>query len=90
MRISEIVWDEEAVIHIAKHGVEPEEVEEACFDDPLIRRGRQGLYYVLGRSRGGRYLFMVFKLLGRGQARVITARDMTRSEKRYFKKVKER
>lgn len=38
MRIGELIWDDWNVEHIADHGVAPEEVEEVCFDKPLVRR----------------------------------------------------
>ena len=38
MRIDEFIWPEERIEHIARHGVTPEEVEEACFGKSLVRR----------------------------------------------------
>ena len=32
MRIDELLWDDWNIEHIAGHGVEPDEVEEACYD----------------------------------------------------------
>ena len=92
MHITELVWSEEAVLHIQKkHNVEPEEVEEICFSEipPLVEVGRGGapLYYVLGQSSSGRCLFVVARYLFRGKAKVITARDMDSAErKRYHRK----
>ena len=40
MKIHELVWPEDRVDHIAKHGVEPEEVEEVCFGRPLVQRAK--------------------------------------------------
>ena len=86
MRITTLLWDEENVHHIARHGVEPAEVEEVCFSNPLILRGRDDLHYVMGQSESGRYLFVVIRAKGKGRARVITARNMTESEKRRAKR----
>ncbi len=89
MRITNLEWDQENVVHIARHRVGPEEVEELCFHrSPLIERGRGGLYYVTGQTRSGRYLFAVVRTLGRGMARVITAREMELKEKRRFRQMK--
>lgn len=89
MRITRLEWNEENVVHIARHRVDPEEVEELCFHrSPLIERGRGGLCYVTGQTRAGRYLFAVVRILGRGMARVITAREMEMKEKRRFKQRK--
>jgi hypothetical protein len=61
MRIHELVWPQERIDHIALHGVTPEEVEEVCFGQPLVQRakseGENPVYYVLGQTEAGRYLF---------------------------------
>lgn len=89
MIITELLWDEETVLHIQKkHQVDPEEVEELCFSaiPPLIEVGRGGppLYYLLGQTLDGRYLFVVARYLFRGKAKIITARDMDQREKRRY------
>jgi uncharacterized DUF497 family protein len=68
----------------AKHGVEEGEVHEALFGHTHLRRGRGGLYQVYGRTDAGRYLFVAIRDLGRGQVRVVTARDMTIQERRRY------
>jgi uncharacterized protein len=87
--ISSIQWTEDSVEHIARHGVTPEETEEACFneyDSPFIRSGKQNLHYVFGKTYSGRLLFVVVKFIKHGEVRIITARDMNEWEKRYFAK----
>ena len=82
MEIRGFQWNVEIVAHISRHGVTPEEIEEIAFEgSPYIRRGRQGRRYLYGRTIGGRYLFV---LVGKGQAKVITARDMDTKEKRLY------
>lgn len=89
MRITNLVWDEENVLHIARHKVSPEEVEEACFSNtPHIEIGRGGLYYITGQTSNGRYLFIVIRYIGRGRAKVITTRDMDNREKFRYKRRK--
>lgn len=36
-----LLWTSERIEHVAHHGLTPEEVEEAVFDDPnrLVRKG---------------------------------------------------
>jgi len=50
MQIDEIIWPEDRIEHIARHGVTPEEVEEVCFGKSLVRRGKSTgenpVYYV--------------------------------------------
>ncbi|MGB9886215.1 MAG: BrnT family toxin [Moorellales bacterium] len=85
MRIQGFRWDSENVAHIARHGVDPVEAEQAFINRPLFRKARLDRRVVLGRTDGGRYLFVVFEVRG-GIARVITARDMTASERRYYRR----
>lgn len=87
MQITNLLWHEDNVLHIARHKVSPEEVEEVCFSgSPQIEIGRGGLYYITGQTESGRYLFVVIKYLGRGNARVITSRDMDAKEKARYKR----
>lgn len=88
MRIKNISWDEETVAHIARHSVDPEEVEEALFNEeepPLILRGREGRYLSYGKTGGGRFLLIVLTVLYR-KTRIITARDMTEKEKQHYRR----
>lgn len=85
MQITQFEWSEERVWHIARHRVDPEEVEEACFSRaPLIERGHGGLYYVSGATNAGRHLLIVIRYLGQGKAKVLTARDMDHKERRRY------
>ena len=87
--ISSIRWTTERIEHIARHGIKPEEVEEACFNEndvPLVRSGKENLHYVFGKTDSGRFLFVVVKSIRPGEVRLITARDMNAWEKSYFKK----
>lgn len=89
---TQLEWRGDRVAHIAsKHGVTPGEVEEVCFGDPFILRGagkrENRLYYVLGQTEAGRYLFVVIKPLGGKKAQPITAREMSSSERaRYHRR----
>ncbi|HHW44888.1 MAG TPA: BrnT family toxin [Desulfotomaculum sp.] len=75
-----------------RHNVTPEEVEEVCFGNPLIlkskqdAKGRNPLYYALGRTESGRYLFIVFIRFKHGRAMVVTARDMNQYERKYYQR----
>ncbi len=84
--ISSIEWTENSIEHIARHGLTPQEVEEACFneyDAPLIRSGKQNLHYVFGKTYSGRLIFVLVKPMKRGKVNVITARDMNEWERKY-------
>lgn len=94
MKVRQIVWPEDRVDHIARHGISPEEFEEACFGNPLVYRGKSEgpnpVYYVLGVTNAGRYLFCVLIRFPDGKGFPVTARDMTENEKRRYKRKKKR
>ena len=93
MRIDEIIWPEERIEHIARHAITPEEVEEACFGKSLVQRakseGENPVYYLLGQTAAGRYLFCVVIRFPDGNGYLVTAREMTASEKRHYRKWKD-
>jgi hypothetical protein len=74
--------------------VEPEEVEEACSAEALVRgagaEGPNPVYHVLGQTESGRYSVCVVILFPDGKAYPVTARDMTDREKRRFREWKAR
>ena len=84
MRFKTYEWDSANTSHILRHEVIPNEAEEACYNNPLLIRTREGRYLVLGRSDAGRYLSIVLIPKGKGVARVITARDMDYKERNLF------
>ena len=94
MKIVEFVWPQDRIDHIAEHGVTPEEVEEVCFGKPLVLRGKSRgenpVYYVLGQTARGRYLFCVVIRFPDGVGYAVTARPMTAKEKRRFREWKNR
>lgn len=87
MEIRDFEWDDDNVEHIARHGVSPDEVESAAFDDePWVKKGRGGTRYLLGYTVAGRYLFVVYILKGKGRARAITAMDMDDTTRKLYKR----
>jgi uncharacterized DUF497 family protein len=85
--ITALDWDEGNITHIARHNIDPQELEEAVFDHPGVwERGRNDRYYLLSRSVSGRYIFAVFAYLKQGFARPVTARDMIETEKHRYEK----
>ena len=94
MPISEVLWPEDRVDHIARHGIRPEEFEEVCFGAPLVLRakatGQNPVYYLLGETDAGRPLFCVAIEFPGGKAYPVTAREMTTNEKRRYAEWKKR
>ena len=85
-------WDEGNLLKIwEKHVVSAAECEQVFFNRPLValpderHSSIEARFYALGRSDGGRYLFVVFTIR-REFIRVISARDMNRRERRLYEK----
>jgi uncharacterized protein len=94
LKISGIIWLPEIVEKIArKHRVEQAEVREVLsgsshfrFVEKGHRRG-ENVYSAMGQTSAGRYLIIFFVRKKTRQALVLSAREMTGSErKRYEKK----
>ncbi|MBW1802253.1 MAG: BrnT family toxin [Deltaproteobacteria bacterium] len=90
MRIERILWDQDTFDHISRHSVTPEEVEEVLFNEndlPVIMRGKEGRYLAYGKTEADRFLLIVWVSKYR-KTRIVTARDMTRKEKQFYRKRK--
>lgn len=82
---TEIHWTEDSETHIAGHGVRPAEVEEAVYSRARwVAVGRQGTRLVFAQTSGGRYLLVVLANAMDGRDYVVTAREMTNTERRAF------
>ena len=72
-----------------RHEVTPGEVEQVFFNRPLVaavdlkHSGAEPRFLALGQSDAGRRLFVVFTIRRR-LIRVISARDMSRRERREY------
>jgi len=86
MNIGGLYWDDENVEHIARHNVNPEEVEDVCFGIHISRREGSERYVLSGQSAGGRYLNVVVERVSKGLFRPITAFEMSKNYKRRYKK----
>jgi uncharacterized DUF497 family protein len=73
-----------------RHGVAPAEVEQVFFNTPLLwgddpaHSGAEVRCYALGQTDEGRALFVAFTMRGR-RLRVVSARDMSRKERRAYR-----
>ena len=72
-----------------KHQITDAECEQIFFNDPLIagkdieHSQREPRFFALGQTDAGRFLFVAFTIRSR-RIRVISARDMTRRERRRY------
>lgn len=84
-RIRGVIVSPEQEEHIwVEHGVTPQEVEEICFSEPLVLRGRERSYAVYGQTDAGRYLVAFLYPRGEGLFSLATARDVTQAERRRY------
>ncbi|MCX7013711.1 MAG: BrnT family toxin [Candidatus Sumerlaeota bacterium] len=94
MKITGILWLRDIVDKLAwKHNVSTGEVDEALGSSGvrfrLLEKGDvqgENLYAAMGRTDAGRYLVILFVHKASGEALVISARDMTRKERRTYGK----
>ena len=93
MRIEGFIWREGIIDKLYwKHGVTPDEVEEAFEGKPKFLRIEKGkvdgenLYNALGQTVSGRYLSVFFVHKQSHEALIVTAREMNRKERRYYGK----
>ena len=70
MVISELLWSEDRIAHIARHRVQPEEVEDVCFGPSLVLRAKTLLCVIISFPDGRGY--------------PVTAREMTAPEKQRY------
>lgn len=86
MSIAAFEWDEENTSHAAAHHVETDEAEAVLDNHPLVLRTKDEKYLAYGQTDEGRYLLVVFSRKPGPLIRVITARDLTVSEKKRLKR----
>jgi uncharacterized DUF497 family protein len=73
-----------------RHGVAPLEAEQVFFNTPLLwgddqgHSGTERRLYALGQGDDGRELFVAFTMRGR-RLRVVSARDLSRKERRVYR-----
>ncbi len=71
------------------HGVKKIESEQVFFNQPLLifdtySLEGEGRYIALGRTNAGRLLTIVFTVRKKNLIRVISARDMSRKERKSY------
>lgn len=91
MRIDEIIWLQQFVEKLAiKHDVEKNEVEEVLANRPHFRfvskgnRPGEDVYSAMGQTDAGRYLIVFFIRKSDRRVLIISAREMTRAERRNY------
>ena len=93
MKIAGFIWLEEIVEKLwDKHNVDQEEVLEVFNSRPSFRFVKKGyregenVYAAMGRTESGRYMIAFFVYKQNRQALIISARDMTQTERRRYER----
>ena len=93
MKINGVIWLRNVIDKLLwKHNVTTDEVEEVFNHSPRYRFLQKGdveaedLYLALGQTEAGRYLIIFFLHKVTGEALVISARDMTKKERKLYGK----
>lgn len=82
----EIRWTADREEHIARHQVSPAEVEELLNSRPLWLEPKAEVVVVAGVLNNGRHLLaVVIPEDHQGAVFIVTARDMTATEKRIYR-----
>jgi uncharacterized DUF497 family protein len=80
-------WDDDNLVHLARHGITEDEVEE-LFDGPILRRrggtGAPDRVRTYGRTAAGRYLLIVCQIKPSGAIRPFTGREMRPNERELY------
>ena len=83
----EFDWDSANLKHIARHGIVPEEAEEAVLIDPLEAdvqpHESEARVLCFGRTKSGGLLTILYTER-RGKIRVVTAYEMTKPQQRMY------
>ena len=93
MRIYRLIWLDTVIDKLAwKHGIDVYEVENLFENSPRIRfvekgtRKGENVYLAKGQTDGGRYLVCFYINKGGGRALILSARDMTASERKHYER----
>jgi hypothetical protein len=93
LKIKGIIWLEEIIDKLCwKHHVSVNEVKQLLENNPqffFVEKGHhqgENVYTALGQTQAGRYLTVFFVYKNHQQALVVSARDMTKAERRKYER----
>lgn len=84
--VRRLIWDTWNSVHIARHDVIPDEVEEVCHGNPITSQTYQGRLRVIGPTSHQRMLTVILAPMDeRGVYYPVTARPADRKERRQYR-----
>ena len=86
MRFEDVFWDDEAAEHIARHEVTRQEVNEVMTDPDALEAETYGQrLLIMGKTEMNRLLTVVLGQWDAEKGYVVTARPMSKKEKRLYR-----
>ncbi len=83
--VRRLIWDPWNVVHIARHRVSPDEVEEVCHGEHIRRRAYAGRVMLIGPTGAGRMLSVVLEPEDEPEVYYpVTARPASRRERHIY------
>ena len=86
--VRRLMWDAFNVPHIARHAVTPEEVEQVCHGDHLVREGYNHRLMLVGPTDVGRVLAIILAPRGDDVYYPVTAYSASRRLQRIYEEEK--
>jgi len=84
LTIKGLIWNKANRKHIKRHGVKESEVEKVCQGEYKNQPTYGNRLMIFGKTKKGRKLTIVLIEKEHSNYLVITARDMSNKERRYF------
>lgn len=84
IKVTSLVWDEFNSQHIRLHGVTIIEAEEAAQSKIRVKKTYGERLLVFGITKNNKLLTLVIAPKGEGSYYVVTARKMSRKERRWY------
>ena len=82
--MSKSIWDEWNKKHINKHKVTVNEAEEVYKSTKITKQSYLERTLILGKTKENRYLTIVISTEKQKGSYVVSARDMSKYERRYY------
>ena len=79
-----LFWDEWNIEHIKKHDVSVNEVEEVYKSKKITKQSYLDRNIILGKTKKERLLTVVISTEKQKNPYVVSARDMSKKERRYY------
>ena len=85
--VRQLIWEQANIDHIKRHEVTQQEVEEICYNNPVILSGHSNRLMCIGFTKSGRALIVILDPEPiKDVYYPVTARSADRKERLYYNK----